>query len=272
MNDWNTTQWIVFFVPGMLAALGVVIWLFMRKTIRTRLRVQKVLRADTDINEWLVVFNWSRKVLYWPMIVTSIVAAVLTSTTDYDRAIGGIWLGVFILNFLIDEFELSVKVLTIVVLAVVTLLLWLAFLDWIDSLGGFFRQFGVLIDWRGYVILAGLFSAAVVFSYVRGLFYYVAVTPNYLNIQMGPTETGEQVAREEYSTRVDTGDFLERLMGFGRLVITFADQRRQPIVLLVSGIGRKASMLESLRSKLAIDRHQPAQEGFGPQILNDRHD
>jgi len=101
---------------------------------------------------------------------------------------------------------------------------------------------------------------------VRGLFYYVAITPNYLNIQSGPTETGEQVSREEYSTRIDTGDFLERLFGFGRIIITFSDTRRQPLFLLVGRIGKKASTLESIRGKLAVDRYQPVREGNPNQL------
>ena len=106
-----------------------------------------------------------------------------------------------------------------------------------------------------------MFMLAILIAWLRGLFYYVAITPNYMNIQVGPTETGEQIAREEYSTRIDTGDFLERLLGFGRIIITFSDQRRQPMMLLVGRIGKKAALLESIRGKLAFDRHQPAREG-----------
>ena len=105
-----------------------------------------------------------------------------------------------------------------------------------------------------------IFLLAVVVSWIRGLFYYVAITPNYLNIQAGPTETGEQVSREEYGTRIDTGDFLERLLGFGRLIVTFSDPHRQPTVLLISRIGRRARTLESIRGKLAIERHQEVPE------------
>ncbi|MCD6364588.1 MAG: hypothetical protein J7M14_01805, partial [Planctomycetes bacterium] len=109
-------------------------------------------------------------------------------------------------------------------------------------------------------VIGMIFLCAIVISWIKGLFYYVAITPNYMNIQVGPTETGEQIAREQYSTRIDTGDFLERLFGFGRIVITFRDQRRQPIMMLVSRIGKTAAKLESIRGKLAVDRYQPSRE------------
>jgi hypothetical protein len=74
-----------------------------------------------------------------------------------------------------------------------------------------------------------------------------------MNLQEGPTETGEQIGREDYNTRVDTSDFLERLLGFGKIIITFKDQKRQPIALLVWRIDKKAQLLEKVRGKFAID-------------------
>jgi len=65
---------------------------------------------------------------------------------------------------------------------------------------------------------------------------------------------------------VDTGDFLERLLGFGRIIITFNERRRPPMILLVSRIGKKAAMLERIRGKLAVDRFQPGQPGGATPI------
>jgi len=74
-----------------------------------------------------------------------------------------------------------------------------------------------------------------------------------LNVQKGPTESGGHIAREDYNTVVDTSDFLERLMGFGRIVVIFKDMKTQPIELLVWKIQRKAQLLEQVRGKFAID-------------------
>ncbi len=261
---WGWKKIIIFLVPFVLVLFAAVGWVFLRKTIRTRFRMARQLRDDPDINEWLVVFNWSRKVLYIPAIIASLLAFIImliTSDPLAAKITGGCWLGVFFLNFLIDEYEMSIKVLLIGILCVLVLGLWLVFMDWLEPFIRFFRYLGISISAMGYLMIAVVFTMAVLISWVRGLFYYVAVTPNYLNIQIGPTETGEQISREEYSTRIDTGDFLERLLGFGKLIVTFSDQRRQPVVLLISRIGRRARELESIRGKLVLDRHQPAREG-----------
>jgi len=270
MWDWTWKKWLVFLLPAILLVAGAVVWLLMRRTIRTRLRMERQLRDDPDINEWLVIFGWSRKVLYFPVIAASVAAGVLTLLREHGvwaglnpYVVGGAWMAVFFLNFLVDEYEMSVKVLLIVVLCLLVLFLWLSFLDWVEDFLRLFRRLRISLNALGYLLFAGILLMAVAISWIRGLFYYVAVTPNYLNIQIGPTETGEQVSREEYSTRVDTGDFLERLLGFGRIVVTFADQRRQPILLLVGRVGKRAAKLESIRGKLAVDRHQPYREGEG---------
>jgi len=266
MWDWKKIT--VFAIPFALILVGAIAWLFLRKTIRTRQRMAKQLREDPDINEWLVVFGWSRKVLYLPTVVASLIACILMYFKQGGilpslnaEIIGGVWLAVFILNFLVDEYEVSIKVLLIVVLCVVVMGLWLSFLGWLVPVLRFLARLRISVSATGYLILAILFLLAIGLSWLKGLFYYVAITPNYLNIQVGPTETGEQVSREEYSTRIDTGDFLERLLGFGRIVITFAEQRRQPMLLLVGRIGRKASRLESIRGKLAVDYRQLKREG-----------
>ncbi|MCP4378730.1 MAG: hypothetical protein GY794_21455 [bacterium] len=266
---WPLSKIIVFAIPFLILSIGILTILLLKKTLRTRLRVATQLRNDPDINEWLVTFDWSRKVLYVPTIAISLVASLLVGLAEADvlttaavPIIGGVWFTIFALNFLVDEYVVSIKVLLILILCVVAIFLWLHFMEWVQPFLQAFRHIGIAIDWKGYLLIASLFSLAVLISYLRGLFYYVAITPNYMNIQTGPTESGEQVSREEYSTRVDTGDFLERLFGFGRIIITFRDHRRQPKSLLVGRIGKQSQMLESIRGKLAMDTHAsiPPQE------------
>jgi len=262
LGEWTVTKTVVLCVPIGLLLIGGILCLLLRKTVRTRLRVARQLRDDPDINEYLVVFDWSRKVLYFPTILASVTAGVLMLFFPPEGPaayiVGGCWLAVFFLNFLIDEYELSLKLLFLILLGVLLVALWLTFLGWLGDVLRAFSRLRVVISAEGYFVIAGIFLLAIVISYIRGLFYYVAITPNYLNIQTGPTETGDQINHTEYSTRIDTGDFLERLLGFGRLIVTFHDQRRAPMMLLVNRIGRKATMLESIRGTLSLDRHLPA--------------
>jgi hypothetical protein len=271
-DHWSKT--LVFFVPFALILIGALVCFLLRKTLRTRLRVKAELKADTDINEYAVIFNWSHKILYVPTIIAALLAALLMYIgadrwgEAFSRTVGGGWLAVFFLNFLIEEYEVNLKFLLIVVLAVGALFLWLAYLDKLLSFLRFFKRLGIRIDPLGYLLIAGIFFLAAVVSWIRGLFYYVAITPNYLNVQAGPTETGQHIGHEDYNTTVDTGDFLERLFGFGRVGITFRDRTRMPMVLLVWRIGKRAANLEKVRSKIALDRPHavrvaPSESGSG---------
>jgi len=138
-------------------------------------------------------------------------------------------------------------------------LLWLHLLGWVVPFLKLFRNIAVSMNATVYLLVGIIGSLAIIISWLKGLFYYVTITPNYMNLQEGPTESGEQIGREDYNSRVDTSDFLERLMGFGRIIITFKERKRQPIVVLVWRIQKKAQLLESVRAKFAIDHLQQTQ-------------
>ena len=272
--DWKQIGSYTIPVLMLLGAVGV--WLFIRGNIRTRLRMARQLRDDPEISDWLVVFNWSRKILYIPTIVASLVAAGLMLLYEqkgsmfdpsFPGTLGGIWLGVFFVNFLIDEYELNLKVLFLILLTGAVLWLWLTLMNWLTPFLHFFRHFGVSVNAMGYLLISLIFLMAIVISWAKGLFYYVALTPNYLNIQNGPNETSEQISREAFSTRIDTGDFLERMLGFGQIFVTFSDTRRQPLVLLVWRIGPRALKLESIRGHLAVESvHHGADSAARPHV------
>ncbi len=272
-TDWNWAwdKYVILAVPFGLAVLAALVFLLLRNTLRTRYRVGRQLELDQDINEWLICFDWSRKVLYLPAIVMSFLGAMAMLMIEWHtipeqaipalrQIVGGLWLLTFLLSFLVDEYEMSVKILAIIVLLVLLLTLWLHLLGWLMGSIKLLGHVSVSMSWQGFLFIGVLFLAGIVVSWIKGLFYYVAITPNYMNVQVGLTETGEQVSREDYSTRVDTGDFLERIMGFGRIVITFRDNRRLPMSLLVGRIGVKAATLESIRGKLAVDAYQSPRE------------
>ena len=265
MADWDWKRWVVFLVPIALVAVGVAGWFLFKGAIRTRREYNKRLVDDQSITEFLVIFNWSRKILYIPTIAASLLAALLmllmekgVLTVD-PHIVGGSWLLIFFLNFLIDEYEVSFQVVLTVVLLLLALGLWLTFLDWLQPFMEFIGRLGIEIDSLGYLLLALVFTFAVAISWIRGMFYYAAITPNYINIQNGPSENGEQISREEYNTKIDTGDFLERLLGFGRIIVIFNDTRRHPLSFLVWGIHDKSQKLEAVRSKLEVDAvpHRP---------------
>jgi len=258
---WTSNKMVaVYIAAGVIAAL-ILGWFVLRKTVRTRLGMEKALREDPDINDWLIIFNWTPKILYTPTLIASLIAPFVMllqgAGGPFGRispaVVGGAWLAVLFLNLLIEEYSITVKVLVIAVVSFGFFLLWLHLLGWVRPFLRLFRHLALSMNATGFLIVAVVGTFVILVSWLKGLFYYVTITPNYLNVQRGPTESGGHIAREDYNTVVDTSDFLERLMGFGRIVIIFKDMKTQPIELLVWRIQRKAQLLEQVRGKFAID-------------------
>jgi hypothetical protein len=262
---------IAVYIAAGMAVILVVAWLTLRKTLRTRLRVKKMIRDDPDIHDWLIIFNWTPKVLYVPTIAVSLVASLLMFLREAGwifnyinpELVGGVWFGIVFLNLLVEEYNITVKVLIIVLVSTGFFVLWLHLLGWVIPFLKMFRHLALSISGTGFLLVAAIALLVILISWLKGLFYYVTITPNYMNIQQGPTESGGHIGREDYNTVVDTSDFLERLMGFGRIVIIFKDMKKQPLVLLVWRIQKNAQMLERVRGKFAIDLNE--QQSHSPQ-------
>jgi hypothetical protein len=245
MDTWTWQKWAVFAAPGALVVLGLLVVLVMRSTFRTRHRMDHQLQADPDITTWLVLFSWSNKVLYLPTIFASLLAAGLAHfwpEGPLAPVVAPVWITVFVINFLVEEYEVNLKLLLITALTFLALFLWLAYLEWLMPFLNVFKNFNPAINATGYLVIGLMFLAAIGISWLKGLFYYVAITHNYLNIK---------------SVRIDTSNFLERLLGFGKIVVTFADHSRSPMILLVSNIGDCATKLDTIRGKLAVEHHAP---------------
>ena len=258
---WFSNRMIALYIAVGVIVGGAGAGLILRKTLRTRLRVQKVMRQDPDINDWLIVFDWTPKILYVPTIVASLLAAVVSWVFGSipPGVIGGLWFVVFFLNFLVEEYNISIKVLLMILAGLGFFFLWLHLVNCVVSFLHLFRHIAVSMNATVYLLVGMIGLLTVLTSWLKGLFYYLVITPNYMNVQEGPTESGEQIGREDYNSKVDTNDFLERLMGFGRIIITFKDRSRQPISVLVWQIQKKALLLEKVRGKFAIDQIQPPQ-------------
>lgn len=271
---WTSNEMIAVYIAIGVALAALIAWLVLKKTVRTRLRMEKTIRDDPDINDWLIIFNWTPKILYVPSITAAVLAGLLmllkenigTFNFINPSVVGGIFLAIVFLNLLIEEYEISVKVLIIAVIGIGCLFLWLHLLGWVVPFLKLFRHLGLSISATGYFLVALIAMLVIFICWVKGLFYYVTITPNYMNLQQGPTETGEHIGREDYNTFVDTTDFLERLMGFGRIVIIFKDMKRPPMEVLVWNIERKSQLLERVRGKFAIDMREQQSQMQQPNI------
>lgn len=254
-NDgWFSNQMLAFYIAAGLIIVGSAVWLILRKTFRTRLKMEKLMNDDPDIDDYLVIYNLTPKALYFPTIIVSFLAAVLLLIPGINgTVIGGIWFAIFFLNFLIEEYNISIKISLIFLISMGFFLLWLHLLGKVTAFLGFFKNIAISMNAAVYLLVGILGLVTIFISWIKGLFYYITLTPNYINIQGGPTESGEQIGREDYNTKIDTSDILERIMGFGRIIISFKDKNKEPLSLLVWRIKSKAEMLERVRGKLAID-------------------
>jgi len=252
--DWKSNRAIAIYIAVGAFVAPLVLFFLGRKTLRTRRTKAKQLTADPDTHDWLAIFNWTPKILYIPTILAALAAGLISYTGWVnEEIIGGIFLAIFLLNLTVEEFVVSIKLLLIGILSVGLLFLWLHMGGWI---GGFFRLFKRVNIWfspQSYLLVGAVGVSVIFISWLRGLFNYLVITPNYLNIQIGPTEEGHHINREDFNSRVDTGDFVERLMGFGRIVITFKDPETPPLIILVWRIGKKTRWLEQIIRKLTID-------------------
>ncbi len=265
-QGWLTSNTMIalYIALGVMVA-GVVAWLLARKTLRTRLQTEKALRLDPDMNDWLVIFGWTPKVLYVPTMLAAVLASVLMFAQESGwrmfagidpKVVGGIWFAIFFVNFLVEEYNVTLKLLIIAFSCTGFVLLWLHLLGWVAGFLGLFGHLAFSISGMGYLLIAIIGALTIGVSWLTGLFYYVAITPNNLDTQSGPAEAGEQIGREDYSTKIDTRDFLERLLGFGRIIVVFKDGHRPPINLLVWRVDKKAQMLDKVRAKFTVDRPQ----------------
>jgi hypothetical protein len=256
MSDWTVAQIIVFAAPFALLLIGFGVLMLMRKTVRTRFQMIKQLDADPDIKNWLVVFGWTGKIIYFPTVVLSVLFFILSALGAVNPGtLGAVWLGFFLLNFVVEEYEAGIKEVLLMVVSIAGLTLWLSYLDWLDGFWGFLGGISAEMNGVAYLLISLIFLLAIGTSWVKGLFHYAAFTPNFVNLQRGPTESGEQIGREEFDTLVDTSDLLERLLGFGSIIVRFHDARKEPLRMLVWGIGSKSRKLENIRGAITIDRN-----------------
>jgi hypothetical protein len=262
MSQWGTMKTVVFTIPFLVAlALVLLAWRVMRSKDNIRKNWVANNPDDPQCRNHLVVYDLSRKALYIPTIATSLVMCALMYCKDHwgwlpdlqANLLGGIWLGVFFLNFLVEEYDVDLRCIIITVIAVAATFMWVTVLDWVPEFLRLFKNFAIEINAAGYLLIAAVFVTAILYSVAKGAFHYVEITPNFINIQTGLAETGEQLSREQFSTRVEAEDLIERMFGFGRLVITFRDTRRPPLTLLVHGLGKKAAQLEAIRSTYLVD-------------------
>jgi len=166
---WFSNQMIAIYIAVGAIGGGILAGLLFRKPLRTRLRMQKVVKEDADINDWLVIFSWTPKILYVPTIVASFVAALVSCFDAVPpAAIGGVWATIFFLNFLVEEYNISIKILLIAVVSIGFFLLWLHLLGWVVPFLRLFKRIALSMNTAVYLLVGIIGLLAIFISWLKG--------------------------------------------------------------------------------------------------------
>lgn len=233
------------------------------RTARTRYSVERKIMAHREVNEYVILWNRPRWVLYMPTLATALVFGLaiylwrwgLLPQAVTPQMLGGIWVVLCILNVLVEQFHMSIKTVFIVVPTLGALLLVLHLVGYAGQAVRLLRHFAVDVPPKLYFMAAGVIALVIFIGWVRGLFHYMAVTPNVADLQRGLTETGRQIKNADYDVDFDATDVVERwLFGFGRIIISFRDPNRPARVYFVPRASQVDEGIRRTRSVTAIDR------------------
>jgi hypothetical protein len=257
--DWDDNPMIAAYILSgflLLSELGIVVVL---KTVRTRYAVERKILEHRDVHEYVILWDRPRWIVYLPLLLASLVFAALTALDMPGifppRTLGGIWLVLCVLNVLVEQFHMSIRTLFILVLTVATVLLVLHLADYAGKAIRLIEYAGVEVPIKLYMMTACMIALVIFAGWLTGLFHYVAITPNVADLQRGLTETGRQIQNADYDVDFDATDVVERwLFGYGRIILSFRDPSKPPMVFFVPHASVIDDQIRRVRSVIVIDR------------------
>jgi len=270
-QGWGSNPMLATYILSGSILAGEAAVIILLRTARTRYTVERQIRQNRDVHEYVILWNRPRWVLYTPAMLTAVLFGVLLKLRDWGlfpqaatpELLGGIWVAICFVVVLVEQYHMSIKVVLIAVPSVGVVLLALHLVGYADEAVGLLRYLAVDVPPKLYFMAAFVIGFVLFLGWLHGLFHYVAITPNVADLQRGLTETGRQVKNEDYDVEFDATDVVERwLFGFGRIILTFKDPARPPLVYFVPHASKVDEKIRRVRSVTAIDRQpdgaQPA--------------
>ncbi|MFO7956963.1 MAG: hypothetical protein R6X33_07660 [Candidatus Brocadiia bacterium] len=260
---WDSNEMIATYIlSGVILAveIGVIILL---RVARTRYTVERRIIEQPEVNEYVILWNRPRWILYTPTMIVSVVFGLMLVLRHYHlfpqavtpRMLGGIWVTLGIINVLVEQFHMSIKVVFIIVPSLGALLLVLHLVGYADDAIRLVRYAAVNVPAKLYFLAAFTIALIIFIGWLHGLFHYMAITPNVADLQRGLTETGRQIKNADYDVDFDATDVVERwLFGFGRIIISLKDPNKPPMVFFVPRASHVDERIRRVRSVTAIDR------------------
>ena len=262
-EPWSSDPMIATYILSGVILLGELGVIILMKTARTRYAVQKRIQQHREVHEYVILWDRPRWVLFIPTLATAVVfgiAMCLHRWGVFPKAVtpqllGGIWVVLCFINILVEQFHMSIKVVFIVVPTLGVLLLGLHLVGYADEAIRLLRHAAVAVPVKLYFMVAFVIGLVIFLGWIHGLFHYLAITPNVADLQRGLTETGRQIKNADYDVDFDATDVVERwLFGFGRIIISFRDPGRPPMVFFVPHASMIDERIRRVRSVTAIDR------------------
>jgi len=222
---------------------------FMALMRRATTRWEMEIRLHKEHDSWLVVFNWTMKILHVPTIICSILAALivwrLPSESPYIEVVGATWFCVWLFCHTIEDYDFSLAVSLAIAVSIILFLVLTLFGNVLGTIADYARLISIFGSPALYLCIGIAYMISILISYIRGLFYYVAITPNQMIIQSKIGEDGETIQRRKYDAKIEAStDVIEWLVyNVGSLKMWFHEGSREPISFYVSGIRKKSAWL-----------------------------
>ncbi|NLW49612.1 MAG: hypothetical protein GXY85_02045 [Candidatus Brocadiaceae bacterium] len=262
-HTWGSNPMIATYILAGFVLAAEAALLILLRTARTRYTVERKILEHREVNEYVILWNRPRWVLYTPTLATALLFALgvylhrwsLLPDAMTPRMLGGIWVVLCILNVMVEQFHMNIRTVLILVPTLGAVLLVLHLVNWAGHAVRLLRYFAVDVPPKLYFMAAGTIVLVLFVGWVRGLFDYIAITPNVADLQRGLTETGRQIKNADYDVDFDATDVVERwLFGFGRIIISFRDRNRPARVYFVPHASQADERIRRARSVTAIDR------------------
>jgi hypothetical protein len=255
--SWTMPKAIALYFGSGILSFGILAFVLLMRRATTRWEMEERLRLDGDINDWLVIFNWTKKILHVPTICCAFLAAfVVWLFPESGKVVGAVWFCVWLLCHTIEDNDIGLSVAIAMFVAVLLFIVLAIFGGVLDDIAALARLISLTASPSLYIGFGLVYLISILISYIKGLFYYVAIEPNQMIVQFKIGEDGETFQRTQYDARVEaTADIFEWFFfDTATIKIQFRDGKRSPMEYYVGRIRRKARYLSAVLGVTAIDR------------------
>lgn len=255
----------VCFASGIVSFV-IIAFVILLNRAKTRWEMEERLFNEKG-EDYLVIFNWTKKILHLPTVIASFLAALIVwvcVSKDGDPAgtartvpviVGAAWFCVWLVCHTIEDYDFNLTTVIALFAAVLLVIVLASFGNAWDEIGKVLHKISITASPALYIGFGIAYSASIALSYVKGVFYYVAIEPNQITVQHKIGEDAETFQKMHYDVRVETAvDIFEWFFyDTGTIEITFHGGKRTPIDCYVGGIRKKAPRLGNILGVMAVE-------------------